>query len=247
MRPDELDRIDLLQNQISKLASSLKMKVPQVVISRFFLSGQTLNEQQALGQLEIFYQNPALRPLLDLAKLAVLGLHDLSDRTKFKSTDYDSDDDDKEMFNDRQYFTIRVDPKSSDVSQIASFGQDGREGKDACGVYKNNTTDPNTIYLAGKRDSSAEFRGTLIHELIHFIAKEVYKNNCHPYVMDDNVNKNRFSEIIRILELKKDTLDRVLRGAFSYPRDLIQDELLVRVGQTIVTYPDGVDRIKAQA
>jgi hypothetical protein len=63
-------------------------------------------------------------------------------------------------------------------------------------------------------------------------------------------NKQRFTGIANDLEQKKLSLDPLMSNAFSdyYTQyDQIHWELIVRIPQMIVTYPDGLQRLTAQA
>jgi len=249
----EKGRITLLQTQFEKLISDFGKKSPRIIINRFFSSpNRPHDEEKSVSQLDIFYNNQFIKPLLDLAKLAVLGLHDLSRRPKFTDPNYDSDNDCEESINlDCQCLTIRVDPQSSHVENIAHFGKNGQGGDSCYGVYLNSELDQNTLYLGGKRNSLEEMRGTFIHELTHFIAKEVFKNNCRPYASNDLINTQTFTKITDNLRAKKNNLDPILQAAFSghyEQNDKVQNELIVRVGQMIVMYPtDWAHRLESQA
>jgi hypothetical protein len=258
---EEMVRINILQRQIESLVTSLRKKPSQIIARRFYIHNEPDDKkkeaftQQAIIHLDSYYDNPAIKPLLDLAKLASLGLHDLSNRDKFKSATYDSDDDCEEKISEqRQFLNISIDLKSNFVGNIVHYNKEnelgGLGGYKAHGVYLNNREDPNTIYVGAKRNAPEEFIGTFIHELIHFLAKEVLKNECKPYAHNDLNNKNRFTKIANNLRWKE-SLDPILSGAFSEFYEgvgQVDDELIVRVGQMIVQYPDdGRQRMQSQA
>ena len=257
----EMDAVNSLQTQLSQLIHTLQASPAKILVSRIIVDRVPINENQVTTQLESIHRNPLFSPLLDLAKLCAIGLHNLSDRKKFKKNpmtgaeDYDSDEDADEKISHAQYLTIRIDPDSHLVCNVAHLGKEGLYGKNAHGIYipKQNKKDMhngNTVYIGGKRNSQVEFRGTFIHELTHFLARETFQNSSKPYARDDIQNTNIFTKIAQDLELKISTLDPILQNAFlpNYKtNDQIHAELIVRIPQIIVNYADGIYRLQRQA
>ena len=259
--------VNCLQSQLSDLIAILEASPSEVLVERTHLERAKLNKRQARVQLDNLYQNPLLRPLLDLAKLCAYGLHNLSEREKFKKKpgtppveDYDSDDDADEKFDRCQFLSIRIDPDSHSVCNIAHYGDQGLGGKDAYGVYLHTKTDTprnhanNTVYVGGKRDLPGEFLSTLIHELTHLLTKEVFQNNCKPYAIDDTENQEFFTKMATALEQKKSSLDSILDSILQLAflegykkNDQVHDELIVRTSEIIVRYSDGLERLQQQA
>lgn len=246
---NEMIIVTTLQSQICQLAFNLQEPASVIIAKRIFVERALCEEKQKINLLENLYRHKMISPLLDLAKLAALALHDLSGKKKLSKENYDSDDDFDEKISDRQYLTIRVDPDSSHVCNIAHYGEDSLGGKEAQGVFLNHDLNCNTIYLGGNL-SSRERKGTLAHELTHFVATEVFNNNSYPYEENDDKSKKTFVEIANDLESKASSLNPILSGAFSAAykkRNRVHAELIVRVAQLIVTYPDGLLQIQQQA
>jgi TPR repeat protein len=205
------DRITKLQASINIVLTQLKGNSPDIMMNRIFLHrASEMHKENMRLRLKEFYTKPEVAPLMDLAKLAVLGLHNHSKRQKFTDSNYDSDDDDKETLNpDRQYLQISIDPEKPHVDNIVHYGSDGSSGKNSHGLYQENM-----VFLGGRRDNPGEAGGTFIHELTHFVAQEVYQNNCNPYSAstDDEKNRDQFAAIATDLESKKGSLDPILQA-----------------------------------
>jgi hypothetical protein len=142
---------------------------------------------------EIFletYDIPEIKPLLKIATLATHGLHDLAAAIKDKVT---------------TKLQIIIDPERDDTNAI-SFGKD----ENANGTYRRNL-----IYLGGKRPNNKLLAGTLIHELTHFVADEVFKNDCDPYKREDSKSKRDFKHICHLLRRKKNDVHPVISSVFS--------------------------------
>lgn len=252
----EMRVITSLQTQVCHLAHNLQEAPAKVLPRRLFVDRAVIHEEQVTAVLDVLYQQAAISPLLDLAKLAALALHNLSKRKKFEKnldgSDYDSDNDVDEKISENQYLSIRVDPDSHLVCGVAHFDKEGLGGKDALGVFLPPAAYEisNTIFIGGKRTDQQAFRGTFIHELTHFIALEVFDNSCNPYRQDDQQNIQNFTQIADDLEQKQLSLDPILRGAFidSYKDNKqVHCELIVRVAQVMVAYTNGLLRLQQQA
>lgn len=182
------------------------------------------------------YANNLIKPLLELAKLAALKLHDKANRRMFVDQDYDSDDE-QEPTNDKQGLCIMIDPLREHVEAIYFQGKNGHDGTDYRGVYVGSG---NTIYIGGKR-KPLEVRGTIIHELTHLLADEVFKNYCDPYMEDNISEKNVFQSIVNDIQGRKDSLPdslSLIKVVFDYNDIFWHSELIVRVPQIIVSNPE---------
>lgn len=241
----KLAKIGELQSSINRLLTQLNQSPSETIVTRVVPNrGALLDVPGMLSQLNNFYQIEQIKPLLDLAKLAVRGLHNLSKRKKFENRGYDSDNDDgTEAVPEKSYLTINIDPEAKHVDNI--FHLSDNEGKGSHGVY----TGANAVFLGGRRNRPREAAGTFIHELTHFIANEVFDNECKPYRKNDS-NLAKFSALSTQLEAKKSSLDPLLQEAFlaEYQApNKVHQELIVRVPQIILTYEDGLQKVSTQA
>jgi hypothetical protein len=83
----------------------------------------------------------------------------------------------------------------------------------------------------------------MIHELCHFIAREVFENNCLPYKRQDEESKKKFSKICQDMEKRKENLHDIFKRIFnstSYGEKNYHSELIVRVAQLIVQDKNGL-------
>lgn len=92
------------------------------------------------------------------------------------------------------------------------------------------------------------------HELTHFLAFEIFKNEYNPYGKGDVKNKERFEEIANKLKKNKNKLDNILKYAFSQLYEeakQVHAELIVRVPEMLAryanAYPNGMTILKQQA
>jgi len=241
---DKQRKLTALQNHYSHFINQLEKKAPDIIVDRIISDGKRVNRELSVEVLRRFHEIAELKPLMDLAKLAVLGHHDLSGRPKFSNENYDSDEDDREPMTDDQKFMIRIDASRKTSEGIYHFGGDGLGAETANGLYLQNK---NAIYLGAKDRTQEEVRGTLFHELTHFVAYEVFKNDCKPYGAEENTLGNPFDDIFRGLETRRLMLDPVLSHVFDYQPQNHHAEMIVRVPQMLAQYPDGLDRLRQQA
>lgn len=244
----EISRITEHQYRITSLLTRLRKTAPEIIRNRILIHpAGKIDEQGMLNRLNEFHAIAAITPLLELAKLAILGLHNHSQRAKFTDAGYDSDNDDQEIFDDnKQALRITIDPEKEHVDNIAHLEGAGLEGKEVHGVFLN----ANQIYIGGNRDAPGKAGGTFIHELTHFVADEVFDNEFKPYAKDDPEHLKSFSQIAKELKDKQGSLDPILQNAFSphYVNSRqVHAELIVRVPQIILTYPDGLAKITSHA
>lgn len=165
--------------------------------------------------------SPYLQPLLRIARIAILGLHDLGTPALLDSG-YDSDTNDQLPMRDSQKLSIVIDPHIPTVDSIC------HRVSDAFGVY----TWSNTLFLGGAR-TMEQIKGTFIHELTHFVAHEVYKNNCEPFCEGDVIRFDKIAKAVKIFGGHP-----ILAGAFSdfYNRhDKNRIELIARLPQLMAT------------
>ncbi len=162
---------------------------------------------------------PEIVPVFEIVALATQGRHEIGAMVNGK----------------KEKLRITIDFTSEVVENI-TLG----DVNNAWGVYYNRANLPNRnrLYVGGKRQDN-ETQGTLAHELTHFVAEEVYKNNCRPYCAYDKVNKERFTAICDELISRKHTLHWALSSAFleNYLRnDQCHSELIVKIPQILAAY-----------
>lgn len=259
-------KVTSLQTDLNALLNNLQRSAPTILSGAIqFKNSATSESASALSEL---YAIEEIKPLMDWAKLAVLGLHDLSDpektRERFINPDYDSDEDDEEGLTLHHKLSISIDSENSTVEGIVHLGKDeedqpdGQDGKNAVGIFIHT----NTIFVGGARNKN-EVRGTIIHELTHFMAQDIFKNSCNPYHEDDSKNKTQFDEIANELKEKYQSLDPILAAIFmyvvhedrsvkpNYKASEYNRELIVRVPQMLVKYrdqsPNGFERLEREA
>lgn len=171
------------------------------------------------------YSVSEFAPLLEIVRFAVLGLHELGIKNHPANPK----------------LLIMVDPNKDDTSE-ASLGT----VNDAYGFYYQNQ-----IMLGGKRSIHQDHskflaRGTLIHEITHFVANEVFDNNCNPYRKDDKDNRERFNKICQDIFARKDKLHERLQAVFTYPPELWHIELIVRIPQIIAMSKGSYDIVNKE-
>ncbi len=160
-----------------------------------------------------------LSPLLGITAFAVEGMHELAFKLK----------------SENKKLRIIIDPEQSCTATV-TLG----DSSNACGVYYHD----NSIYLGGKRHADEEMnrdlvRGTLIHEITHFVADEVFKNNSIPYAKDDLESKKWFNCIVERIyhEFKREpkSMPEIIACVFSgsYTKEVWEKELIVRIPQLI--------------
>lgn len=169
-----------------------------------------------------------IRPILNIIAMAVQGKHDGPEGTNFK---------------DKRFF-IFIDPDSNSTAYL-----DAKGNEDYLGYYVNNL-----IKLGTKTSTTNNeycIRGTLIHELIHFVAAEIFKNGCRPYYKNDKDTEEYFNEICDELQQKinnSEKIDQILEQTFKqYEKNKWPNELIARAGELIVTKEDGLDLLKTQS
>ncbi len=242
----ELRKVINLQAQINGLLSQLDQTIPAYLANHINIQHGSINPIEMKQALSKLYQLDAIKPLLDLAKLSVLGLHNFSERKKFSQVGYDSDDDDDEAIQSRQFLAIHFDAVRDTVEGMF-HSQKESTCKAALGLYPINAN-KNIVFIGGL---ASDALATFIHELTHFIANEVFKNDCYPYAKNDAVKRDVFLDIQRELISRRALLDPILADVFSSPyyqkNNQIDMELIVRIPQLLVSYPDGLERLQKQA
>ncbi len=271
-----------LQQQMATLSTILDTLVgkPHDILCRFVRTVGTghdiFSSRETFKILEnLFVDEPQnyLLPLLELAKLTTLGIHDTSGHTKSQQpNNYDSDDD-YDSIHTKHQFHLTLDATSADVN--AKMGTFLPPAKPSTrGVFVHSAGNPtqarehhfNNIYVAQKGRSVELNRGTLIHELTHFIAYEVFKNGCIPYAQNDVETQARYKAIVDDLKHRtkrvvdstgnrkpsllsqqcrvSDAGGNYSRGCFNilsavfrnYDEDKYEAEVIVRVPQILATY-----------
>lgn len=240
---DEKKVVQNLQLDISRLNNDLFLSSSEI-LSRNTVTHRTTKPS---GEVAIYYRHleeqlcphsrNAILPLLKVAKLSCLGLHDFSDRIQFDKVDYDSDNDLNGSVSLEQRLNISLDPSSSRVCNITHFGKSALGGMEALGVY---FPGRNSIFVGTKtpEEEKDNTLSTFIHEITHFVTLEVFKNDCKPYSNDDEYAKAIFCEIASDLHRRKDSLPSILRGAFNeyyIDNDQIHGELIVRIPELLVS------------
>lgn len=101
------------------------------------------------------------------------------------------------------------------------------------------------LHFAGQRDEQT-LRGTIIHEITHFVAHEVFRNDANPYYSDEKgrIDREIFQKIENNLSKLDDTAARVAEASLlrailiediKLYRDpkVIHSELIARIPQLI--------------
>lgn len=109
-----------------------------------------------------------------------------------------------------------------------------------------------TVYIAGQRDpdsvvSKRLTKGTLIHEICHYLALVLYNNSYYPYHRNSH-EETQFTNIVKQLQtdlLNKLPLHSLLAFFPYYPRSQWNMELIVRIPQ-LLTQPDGMAILEKQ-
>ena len=254
----ERDTISKMREKIDDNAKALVGKSTEDILAKSVkLDGNIPNDinniKAAFTELN---KIPEIQPLLELVKYAVEGCHRLSTREKLKfdvndfdhdnfDNGYDSDDDEQpiNVVNKNHQFAIIINPDAETVADLTLFGNNGLGGNNALGVYKNRP-DPfhdNAVYIGGKSSNKLKVRGTIIHELTHFIAREVFDNDCLPYPKGNLKGlASIFNAIEKELSKNKQRLPNILKGAYSswyVENQQVHHELIVRIPQMLVEMP----------
>jgi hypothetical protein len=157
------------------------------------------------------------------------------------------------IFGNICFKAIRIDSERTDVAGISYWGINGLDGRSASGCYFPNS---NEIQIGGKVQAGFMVQtrtqnqviATMIHELTHFIACEIYGNECDPYSPNDDSTKETFKIITADLQQRQNSLDSIISSVFvGYEEKYYHSEFIVRVPQMIVEYLDGLERIRRQA
>lgn len=212
-----IDFVETIKNYYSSIPAAIVSNISSVGPMR-------LDEDLTKQRIAEMYQHPYIKPLLNLIKFARYGQHDLSQQKHFGDAGYISDNDDNLPTDTSTYFRILLDPNSATIESI--FVGDG--GKECWGIYQPGS---NNIKL-GTQGNKKEVCKTLLHEMTHFIAHEVFKNAALPYLEDDAKAKSDFTTIASDLGKNQGNLPPIIQDAFSssYKKDnQIQQELIVRV------------------
>jgi TPR repeat protein len=118
--------------------------------------------------------------MLELVSLATKGQHDLANAPSLTLEQRGF----KLYFNERSesigHIKLNSDPE---LLGVYSYGENHHK---------------NAIYIGlGKYATNPiEIRGTLIHELTHFIANELYKNKCNPFTEGDKEGQKRWIHVV---------------------------------------------------
>ncbi len=177
--------------------------------------------------LENVYQLPAIKPLLDFAKFAVIGQHRLSGRFTKREVDEEYDSDEEAPIENANCLSITLDPNESSIIHMQVTGKDGLGYISTVGLC---TGGRNRLY-AGIKRPVAEAIGTIIHEICHYTALEVFR--CfEPYRTTED--QKRFQAIADELSKSVKELPDLLQIPFeNYGSENIHNELIVRVPQII--------------
>lgn len=226
-------QVTSLQILASESFRKMNLSAPKVIASRIVFQNGNHDEDATLLQLEELYKNEDLKPLFDLAKLAMLGKHKLSRRPIVVQDGYDSDEEEPAKEDER--LRITIDPDNKNVNGLVCTA-DGH--KTSVGVYIHKLN--NTLFIGGNRDKQRVI-GTLIHELTHFIAREI-NGSALPYATNDKLNEARFKKICddmkKLFEEKKNRDPALKPNLFeitftSYTEDQYHSELIARIAQSI--------------
>lgn len=235
LNAEQRDKVHRLLPRLARWAQDYKKSATEVIVETkaiTFIGAAPANEQILLA-LNNLYGMTEIKPLLDLTKLAVLGQHRLSQRPHVLNDGYDSDD--ETDVEEKQRFRIVIDPQIRVLDRVLVLGEDGLGGADAVGMYRPGR---NIIYV-GQADRELFSEATLVHELCHFVADEVFNNDANPYGNDDEVNRTEFFNICNDMRNRRGELARVFREVFEYyGENDYHSEIIVRVAQFLVENPN---------
>lgn len=235
IRRGELRKTNDLASKFCKLMNALSKPATEVLANATNIQGNQIVTEDIRLALEDIYQIEEIKPIMELAKLAVLGLHVLSNRPCFVDG-YDSDNDSSEATPITQKLIINIDANKTTVENLCLWGDEGIDGYEAWGTYWHNLISVGGRNIGSHARSSADIRAALIHELTHFAVHEVFLNNGSPYSSHNDVNRNQFEVLTNELYERQGLLDSILRDAFAYKQADWHGELLVRVAEILVTY-----------
>lgn len=233
-------RVTQLQMLASDSFRKMNLSAPEVVASRIFFQNGNHDEGATLTQLQELYKNEDLKPILDFAKLAMLGKHTLSGRSAVVDDAYDSDEEDQPQ--EDQRLRINIDPDNKNVNGMVCTA-DGNKTSVGVFIHKLN----NSVFIGGNREKQRVI-GTMMHELTHFLAKELHGNSL-PYGANEKVNKARFKKICddlkKLFDEKKkknpNITPSILELTFTkYSEESYHAELIARIVQTITLSNNGL-------
>lgn len=84
--------------------------------------------------------------------------------------------------------------------------------------------------------------GVLAHELCHFAMMVVYKNECKPYRVDDQVKMVEFEDVSQITKTKTYSED-FIQSVYDYSTSRHHAELIVRVPHLVALYKNDEDKL----
>jgi hypothetical protein len=232
-------------NQLTLHYQDLNLSTVDAIMSAISFT-EPYNSNPVKIALENAYQLPAIKPLMDLAKFAALGQHRLSGRFSKAEVDTEYDSDDEPPIERKHRLSITLDPNSDNILYMHVSGKDGFDNIGTFGMCSGGR---NRLY-AGIKRPIADFIGTIIHEICHFVALEVFRN-YEPY--NTTVEKDKFQAIADELSKSKNELPEILQTPFNsecYGPANIHNELIVRVPQIILSRhmngEDGIAELKAR-
>lgn len=233
----ELEKINELQFQLLDLRKKMNLSVPEVLARQVCLQGATADHEKLKNMFGILESAPDIQPLLALAKLAALGLHDLAYQESLNQTGYDSDEE-VPAKRGAEKLSFIFDASHDHVQNILHYGSNGQQGREASGIYSGR----NRVYIAAKASSFFKMHRIIIHELTHFLAQEIFKNECKPYFAKHRKIEKAFLNIINDVRnqhfskrLPKELA--TLAEVFSfYPERFWPAEFIARVPEIIVEH-----------
>ena len=249
-------KVQRLQSQFASILAKLSRLPAGILTEQTTIDGGFISKEHVNAMYSDLSQIAGVSHLLNLAKYAALGLHKLSGRAAVINTDYDSDHDDEPEYapSESQKLTIRLSATSNTVEHVSYWDSEelpsGMGGKGAYGVY-HHKSDKNAIFIGVSAERSTKtIRATIIHELTHFLANEIYENQCRPYFDSDLSAVEMLDQALEEIVDKHNNgekINDILLAVFSYQPASFHGELIVRVPQILVEYPDGLAQLTAQA
>lgn len=233
-------------NQVTLNYQDLNMSTVDAIMGAISFT-EPYNRNTVKIALEDAYQLPTIKPLMDLAKFAALGQHRLSGRFSKAEVDTEYDSDEEAPIERKHRLRVELDPESDNILYMHVSGKDGFGNISTLGMCIGGR---NRLF-AGIKRPVADFTGTIIHEICHLAALEVFRN-YEPY--NTTVDKNKFQAIADELSKSIKELPELLQTAFNSknyePKD-IHNELIVRVPQIILSRhmigEDGIAELKARS
>lgn len=239
LKPGELIRerrraakLTLQQHPIAELPQDVQERrrlpsAPEVLCSRTYIEDARLRSL-VQREIDVAYNSPTLRPLMDLMAFAGLGAHRDVDGSQAGG-------------GKQKVLKVFMTP---DVGALATRGKDPIEYAETKGLF----THKHSIFVSThNRPSIRSIFESMVHEGAHWAMLLIFGNECRPYCAGDRGSdgRDRVQGVIdityeRLRELPQGSADdvrasKIMATVFlpGYSREVYANELIVRVPQII--------------